>query len=117
MKMVFKLIAMLSLFVLALSCNKDHFPNTAPTEFSEMRKNATPEFRQGWEAGCETGSASTSNHFHRMVLYDSTNVDGYKITQSNDYRTAWNFAWWYCYRYMFIKHKSSIWGPVFGGYK
>ena len=104
------------LFFIA-SCNKKQLPNTAMAEFPEMRKNASPDFRQGWEDGCETGSASPANWFHKMVVYDSVKVDGYKITQSKEYQTAWNFGWWYCYRYMYVKHKSSIWGSFFGGYK
>lgn len=99
------------------SCKATDFPNTAPSEFKEMRANATPDFRQGWEDGCETGASAPANWFHKMVMYDSYKVDGYKITQSNEYRTAWNFAWWYCYRYMYVKHKSSVWGSFFGGYK
>ena len=91
-------------------------PNTAPSEFVKMRKDATPEFRQGWEDGCESGSAAGSNFFYKG-LYKINKVDGYKVTQSEDYKTAWNFSWWYCYRYMYVKHKSNIWGSFFGGYK
>lgn len=111
----FKLIAIVLVLITA-SCDKMMMPNTAMREFPEMRKNASPDFRQGWEDGCETGSQAPANWFHKMMVYD-TKVDGYKITQSNEYKTAWNFAWWYCYRYMYVKHKSSIWGSFFGGYK
>ena len=115
-----KKILIITLLFFNFSCTKKggtFLPNTAMREFSEMRAKATPEFRQGWEDGCETASASTSNNFHKLFFYDSVKVDGFKITQSNEYKTAWNFAWWYCYRYMYVKHKSTIWGSFFGGYK
>lgn len=113
---VFSKYFVIVIFLVLASCNPRKMPNTAPTEFPQMRKNATPDFRQGWEDGCETGSNSIANLYHKMMVYDNK-IDGYKITQSNDYKTAWNFAWWYCYRYMHVKHKSTIWGSFFGGYK
>ena len=116
MRKVYIFFTLLVLFF-TTSCDPRNMPNTAMTEFGEMRANASPDFRQGWEDGCETGSASTANNFHKLIIYDSVKVDGYKITQSNEYKTAWNFAWWYCYRYMYVKHKSTIWGSFFGGYK
>ena len=116
MKLLFKFLIVLMFFGV-ISCDKRKLPSTAMSEFAGMRKNATPEFRQGWEDGCETGSASIANYFHKMMVYDSVKVDGYKITQSTDYKTAWNFAWWYCYRHMHVKHKASIWEMFFGGYK
>lgn len=106
----------LFLFFIFSSCGFKELPNSAMSEFSEMRANASPDFRQGWEDGCETASQTTANNFHKLMVYERK-VDGFKITQSNEYKTAWNFAWWYCYRYMYVKHKSSIWSSFFGGYK
>lgn len=90
------------------------FPNRPDGEFQEDLKSASPEFQQGWADGCETGMSAGSNTFYKM-FYRNNAVDGYKMTDSNDYRTAWGNSFWYCYRYDYIKHKSSIWSSFFKG--
>jgi len=91
------------------------FPSRPDKEFTETLRDASPDFVKGWEDGCETGMAGGSNNFYRM-FYRSNKVDGYKMASSSEYKTAWGNAFWYCYRYDYIKQKSSIWGSVFSGY-
>jgi hypothetical protein len=92
------------------------FPNRPDREFKEDKKDATPEFQQGWRDGCEVGMANGSNTFYK-AFYDNNRADGYKMTGSPDYKTAWGNAFWYCYRYDAVKQKSSIWGSMFSGYR
>ncbi len=113
-----KITIFLLLIFCQTSCQKwvaDKFlPERPNREFADAMKDATPEFRQGWQDGCEVGMSSASNTFYKM-FYRNNVVDGYKMTSSSDYKTAWGNAFWYCYRYDYIKQKSSIWGSVFSG--
>ncbi len=84
--------------------------------YPEQISAASPEFEQGWKNGCEVGSASGSNTFYK-IFYKSNKVDGYKVAGSQDYSRAYGNAFWYCYRAAHIKHKSSIWGSIFSGYR
>jgi hypothetical protein len=77
---------------------------------------ASPEFQQGWRDGCEVGMSGGSNTFYKM-FYRNNVADGYKMTSSSDYKTAWGNAFWFCYRHDYIKHKSSVWSGIFTGYK
>lgn len=79
-----------------------------------MDPDATPEFRQGFEDGCETGMSAGSNTFYKM-FYRSNKVDGYKVVSSDDYKTAWGFAFWWCYRKDHLKTVQKVWGSTFGG--
>jgi hypothetical protein len=38
------------------------------------------------------------------------------MANSKDYNTAWNNAYWYCYRRDYVKQKSAIWGSAMAGY-
>lgn len=95
---------------------KTHFPNIAYNDPPKALATAHPDFRQGWLDGCEVGVSSGANTFYKM-FYRSNAVDGYKVTESADYKSAWNAAFWYCYRYQYVKNKSSNWGSMFGGYQ
>lgn len=90
------------------------FPSRPDKEFKETLRDASPEFVQGWHDGCEVGMSGGSNTFYKM-FYRNNAVDGYKMTSSSEYKTAWGNAFWYCYRADYIKQKSSIWGSTFGG--
>ena len=83
---------------------------------ADLEGEASPDFIQGWKDGCEAGMATGSNSFYKMY-YRVNKVDGFKMTSSDDYNTAWNNAWAYCTRYDAIKHKSTIWGSVFAVYR
>lgn len=91
-------------------------PDRPSKEFHDAMAEGSPEFAQGWKDGCESGMSAGSNNFYKM-FYRINKVDGFKMTSSNDYGTAWSNAFWYCVRYDYIKTKSSIWGSTFGGYK
>ena len=93
------------------------YPNRPDTEFEKDLAESSVEFRQGWDDGCETGMSAGSNTFYKM-FYRNNKADGYKMTSSADYKTAWGNAFWYCYRYDYVKQKSTaIWGSTFGGYR
>jgi hypothetical protein len=109
----------LSLFCLS-SCQRwvgNLLPARADKEmkFSD-RDGLSVEFKQGWDDGCEAGMASGSNTFYQM-FYRNNKADGYKMTSSADYKTAWGNAFWFCYRTDWVRQKSSIWGSIFGGYR
>ena len=100
------------------SCSKraaDFLP-VRPDDEILIEGNASPDFKQGWEEGCESGMSAGSNTFYK-IFYRSNAADGWKMSNSSDYRTAWNNAFWFCYRYDYFKQKSSIWGSFFSGYR
>lgn len=112
----FLLITLLSL----ASCQRwiaKAFIDRPDTAFEKDLEDTSVEFRQGWADGCETGMSSGNSNFYRM-FYRNNKVDGYKMTSSADYKTAWGNAFWFCSRTDWVKHKSTkIWASTFGGYK
>ena len=92
----------------------EFLPERPTHEMDASLVNASPEFQQGWRDGCETGMASGSNTFYK-IFYRNNKVDGYKMAESNDYKTAWSNAYWYCYRSDYIKQKSPIFRSMFTG--
>ncbi|MDX2082917.1 MAG: hypothetical protein SFV53_02895 [Rickettsiales bacterium] len=92
------------------------FPEKATHEFDEYLVKASSEFQQGWRDGCETGMSAASNTFYK-IFYRSNKVDGYKMSYSTDYKTAWNNSFWYCYRRDYVKQKSPIFKSVFSGFQ
>ncbi len=100
------------------SCSRSlaKFLPERPSDGVTIGDGASVEFRKGWADGCEVGMSAGSNTFYKM-FYRSNAVDGYKMTSSSDYKSAWGNAFWYCYRYDHIKQNSSVWGSVFTGYQ
>lgn len=113
-------VILISSLFLTSSCQRwiaDKYLKGRPSaEFMKSFADASPEFLQGWEDGCETGMAGGSNTFYKM-FYRNNAMDGYKMTSSSEYKTAWGNAFWYCYRYDAVKAKSPIWSTMFGGHK
>ena len=112
-------ILLLLCFLLVQSCSPKMaaiLPNRPDHAFDDDLEHASLEFKQGWKDGCEVGMSSGSNTFYKM-FYRQNKVDGYKIANSPDYKAAWGNAFWYCYRYDFVKQKSSLWGSIFKGYE
>lgn len=113
----------LTLFLLTLtilfgatSCDRriaKIFPNRPDQEFG--LSDITPDFKVGFDDGCESGMAAGSNTFYKM-FYRSNKIDGYKFTNSGDYKSAWGIGWWYCYRYDYVKQKQSLYGSFFKGH-
>lgn len=96
-----------------------HFPDRPDRYFQKEMAAAPPDFRQGWEDGCNVGMSGGSNVFYKM-FYQNNAIDGYKAMESPVYNEAWNNAMWYCYRFDQIKNgadASPVWGSVFSGYK
>lgn len=118
--MMFKKYFVLIFLISLSSCSKTglgkKLPDIAPAEFKEMLASADPDFRKGWQDGCEVGTSAGANTFYKM-FYKSNKVDGYKMADSSAYKTAWSYSFWYCYRHTHIKHQSSIWGAYFSGYR
>ncbi len=90
-------------------------PGKAPSKHYEQDlKNASPDFKQGWEDGCETGMSGGSNSFYQ-TFYKANKQDGYKFTYSPDYKTAWSNAFWFCYRSDYVDQKSTPSSSLFKG--
>lgn len=109
-------ITVILLALLSCSSKIGNMMPVRPIRDVEFKGNVSPDFKKGWEDGCETGMSAGSNTFYKM-FYRSNAVDGWKMTRSKDYQAAWNNSFWYCYRADYFKQKSSIWGSVFGGYR
>ncbi len=105
-----------SLTLLSCSNKVAKYLPTRPIKEVAIAGDASDDFKQGWKDGCETGMSAGSNTFYK-AFYRNNAVDGWKMTNSPDYKTAWDNAFWYCYRYDYFKQKSSIWGSVFSGYR
>jgi len=116
-KKITAIFLLLATVAMLSSCQKwvaDRFLRGRPNESVKFGGDVSVEFRQGWDDGCEVGMASGSNKFYKM-FYRSNKVDGYKMTSSPEYKTAWGNAFWFCYRYDHIKQKSKIWSGMFQG--
>ena len=119
MKKIFFKILITTFILFLSSCQKwvaDYLPERPDKEVMFNKSEVSPEFNQGWEDGCEVGMAGGSNTFYQM-FYRNNAIDGYKMTGSSDYKTAWGTAFWYCYRRDWVKQKSAIWSSTFGGYR
>lgn len=119
MKKLFCKISLLLILSATSACQKwvgDLLPERPNNEVMFNKDEVSPEFRQGWEDGCEVGMSGGSNSFYQM-FYRNNAIDGYKMTGSPDYKTAWGTSFWYCYRRDWVKQKSPIWSSVFGGYR
>jgi len=106
-----------TLLILMITSSCEHFrPGwKAPSNFfQENLKEASPDFRQGWEDGCEVGMSAGSNSFNQM-FYESNRQDGFKMAYSPDYKLAWGNGFWFCYRTDYIDQKSTPSGSVFKG--
>jgi hypothetical protein len=110
----------IAILLMLASCNTkiaQYLPERPSNSFIEgFEKEASPEFLQGWKDGCESGMAAGSNSFYKS-FYRINKVDGFKMTASGDYGTAWSNAFWYCVRYDAVKQSSPIWSSTFGGYR
>lgn len=117
MSKIFKNLFIVAMLCCLISCAKaigEMLPER-PDNFN-IGEDASAEFKQGWADGCEVGMSAGSNTFYKM-FYRNNAVDGYKMSSSPEYKTAWGNAFWYCYRYDHVKQKSGkIWGSTFGGY-
>lgn len=101
------------------SCQKkmaNFLPARADKEMTFKEGEVSPEFKQGWDDGCEVGMAGGSNTFYQ-IFYRNNVADGYKMTSSSDYKTGWGNAFWFCYRTDWTRQRSSIWGSTLGGYR
>ncbi len=112
--MITKKICLILLLISGLISCRSILLDRPDKDNKKLLAKASPEFRQGWEDGCETGMSAGTNTFYK-VFYHSNKADGYKMADSSEYKSAWGNAFWYCYRYDYIKTKSSIHSAFFGG--
>jgi hypothetical protein len=109
-----KNIILITLLLINCSCLKGFRLKSPLDDYKEDLKNASPDSRQGWYDGCETGIQSGTNAFYQSLF--KTKQDGYKMVYSPDYSNAWGNAYWYCYRKEWTNIQSSTtWSSVFGG--
>lgn len=59
-------------------------------------KDGTQDYRDGWQAGCETGMATYSGSYLRNRY--NTNVDGERMTNKH-YNRGWELGQRYCSYY------------------
>lgn len=113
--MIKKIFIYIVLIILTASC-KD-FRNEGPQNaFKKDLARASPDFQQGWSDGCEVGRATGDDTFYRMFV-SNNKVDGWKMAQSQDYKVAWSYGFWYCYRDDHIDQKSTPFKSFFGGFQ
>ena len=91
-------------------------PSQADSELTEELKNASDEHASGWKDGCEAGISGGSNTFYKM-FYRNNKIDGYRMASSPEYRDTWDSAFWYCFRFTYIRQKSSIWSSIMKGFR
>lgn len=115
MKYLGKLIIVLTL-ITNISCSLESVRPTknASKNFKDSIAKGSPDFQQGWKDGCESGMSASTNTFYQ-IFYTNNKVDGWKITSSSDYKTAWNTAFWFCVHSDYVDAKSSIYGSMFKG--
>lgn len=53
----------------------------------------TPEFRKGWEDGCETGMGAYGNDTYKMIY---TYKQDFTLIDNPEYYRAWKDAYTYC---------------------
>jgi len=108
------------IFILTIttSCSLESVRPTknASRNFKDSIAKGSPDFQQGWKDGCETGMSAATNTFYQ-IFYTNNKIDGWKITSSPDYKTAWNTALWFCIHSDYVDAKSSIYGSFFKGYQ
>jgi hypothetical protein len=117
LKIIFKNILIIILAHSLFSCRFGS-PRPAykePTKFFKKDlKNASPDFKQGWEDGCESGMSGGSTSFNQN-FYKANKQDGYKFSYSKDYKTAWGSAFWFCYRSDSVDQKTTPSSQFFRG--
>ena len=103
---------------ITISCGfKYRLPAKEPSKFfRKSLEGASEDFKQGWADGCEVGMSGGSNAFYQAV-YDSNKMDGFKYTYSQDYKIAWDRAFWFCYRTDFVDQKSPPNRSVFSSHQ
>ncbi|NBX52241.1 MAG: hypothetical protein EBT63_01125 [Proteobacteria bacterium] len=114
-----KSIIFLIFFLILPSCSskvQKYLPALADRDAKKELEDTSSEYRLGWQDGCETGISDGSNTFYKM-FYRNNKVDGYLVSNSPDYRDAWDLAFWYCFRNTYIRQKSSMWSSIMKGFR
>lgn len=96
------------------SCHRIEGPQG---EFKDdLATKASPDFKKGWDDGCSVGRSTGANSFYRMFVKNNQ-VDGWKMASSPDYKIAWSYGFWFCYRDDHIDQKSTPYRSFFGGFQ
>lgn len=112
-----KMFFLFLIIVLVNSCTFAQIkPKNSLDDFEDVLKEASPDFRQGWLDGCESGSAGGENSFYQSFIHINKQ-DGWKMATSPEYSLAWNKAMWYCLHNEYVDAKSPIYGSMFKGYQ
>jgi hypothetical protein len=110
--MIFRLFITIIIITLSNSC--DIRREGPQKEFKKELANASPDFREGWTSGCEVGNATGGKTFYRMFAKNNK-IDGWKMANSQDYKIAWTYGFWFCYRDDHVDQKSTGVKSFFGG--
>lgn len=72
--------------------------------FDDMPQDASPDYKQGWTEGCETGLSHMTNAYYQTFYK-------FKVTESKikipDYYLAWKDASAYCRHYAYSVLRES----------
>lgn len=75
-------------------------------ELGTQGLEGAPElFKQGWQDGCETGSATSATQFQRLFYGFKINE---QLVRNDEYYNAWNKGFRYCHRYLFQYHRKAF---------
>ena len=112
---IIKILLILCLSQTLISCKIFRPKFREPSKFFKKDlENASPDFKQGWADGCESGMSGGGNSF-QQTMYKVNKQDGYKYVYSPDYKIAWNYSFWFCYRADSVDQKDTPFQSLFSG--
>ncbi len=97
--MTTKITFLLCFFMLQGCYSLEDYSHNIPVWRAWMFKSPPPGreypelYKLGWVDGCESGAASSANHFYKMRY--SFKQD-WQLNSNNVYRKGWDDAWNYC---------------------
>lgn len=69
-----------------------------------MPHDGSPEYKQGWKDGCETGLSSMTNDYYRAFYQYRVDVN---LVNNETYYRAWKDTFNYCRHYAYGTLKES----------
>lgn len=87
--------------ILLTSCGFEHKPVFLRFGGDQVSEDHDPDFVQGWDDGCETGSAVYGNHFTKAFK-------GFKRDTTKVGNPAYESAWYDAYHFCRQSHNTNI---------
>jgi hypothetical protein len=106
-----KISLLLSLMTLSACGVYEHKPIFMRFGADHVSSEHSPEFQQGWNDGCKTGSATYGNHFTKAFT-DYTRDPN--MVGNHAYESAWTDSYHWCRQ----QHNTNInaWDSDWGGF-